>query len=73
VYGYAPTTGHPVQVRDGISGRAAAIGDGRYFAIVIPYCQGRDCNRPAPFAWFQLQTLDASGRVLVTDARDPGM
>jgi hypothetical protein len=40
---------------------------------VIPYCQGRSCNRPAPFAWFQIQTLDASGRVLVTDARDPGM
>jgi hypothetical protein len=73
VYGYAPTTGHPVQVRDRISGVTAAIGDGRYFAIVIPYCQGRSCNRPAPFAWFQIQTLDASGRVLVTDARDPGM
>jgi len=73
VYGYAPTTGHPVQVRDRISGLTAPIGDGRYFAIVIPYCQGRSCNRPAPFAWFQLQTLDASGRVLVTDARDPGM
>lgn len=73
VYGYAPTTGHPTQVRDRISGVTAPIGDGRYFAIVIPYCQGRSCNRPAPFAWFQLQTLDASGNVLVTDARDPGM
>ncbi len=73
VYGYAPTTGHPVEVRDRISGVTAPIGDGRYFAIVIPYCQGRSCNRPAPFAWFQLQTLDASGRVLVTDARDAGM
>jgi hypothetical protein len=73
VYGYAPATGHPVQIRDRISGVTAPIGDGRYFAIVIPYCQGRGCNRPAPFAWFQLQTLDASGRVLVTDARDAGM
>jgi hypothetical protein len=72
-YGYAPTTGHPVAVRDRISGVTVPIGDGRYFAIVLPYCQGRGCNRPAPFAWFQLQTLDASGRVLVTDARDAGM
>jgi len=73
VYGYTPTTGHPEQIRDRISGVTAPIGDGRYFAIVIPYCQGRGCNRPAPFAWFQLQTLDASGRVLVTDQKDPGM
>ncbi len=73
VYGYVPTTGHPVAVRDRISGVTVPVGDGRYFAIVIPYCQGRSCNRPAPFAWFQLQTLDASGRVLVTDARDAGM
>lgn len=73
VYGYVPTTGHPATVRDRISGTKAPVGDGRYFAIVIPYCQGRSCNRPAPFAWFQLQTLDASGRVLVTDQRDPGM
>jgi hypothetical protein len=72
-YGYAPTTGHPVTVRDRISGATARIGDGRYFAIVIPYCQGRGCDRPAPFAWFQLQTLDAAGRVLITDQRDPGM
>jgi hypothetical protein len=73
VYGYVPTTGHPVAVRDRISGVTVPVGDGRYFAIVIPYCQGRSCNRPAPFAWFQLQTLDASGRVLITDARDAGM
>jgi hypothetical protein len=73
VYGYAPTTGHPVKIRDRISGATAPIGDGRYFAIVVPYCQGRSCNRPQPFAWFQLQTLDASGDVLVTDARDAGM
>jgi hypothetical protein len=73
VYGYAPTTGGPVEVRDRISGVTARVGDGRYFAVVIPYCQGRSCNRPAPFAWFQMQTLDASGRVLVTDARDAGM
>jgi hypothetical protein len=73
VYGYAPTTGHPVAVRDRISGVTVPVGDGRYFAIVIPYCQGRSCNRPAPFAWFQLQTVDASGHVLVTDQRDAGM
>jgi hypothetical protein len=73
VYGYAPTTGHPLTVRDRISGVTAPIGDGRYFAIVIPYCQGRGCNRPQPFAWFQIQTLDASGRVVVTDQKDPGM
>jgi hypothetical protein len=73
VYGYAPTTGHPVQIRDRISGVTAPVADGRYFAIVLPYCHGRGCDRPAPFAYFQLQTLDASGRVLVTDERDPGM
>jgi hypothetical protein len=73
VYGYAPTTGHPVEVRDRISGVTAQVGDGRYFAIVIPYCQGRGCDRPQPFAWFQLQTLNAFGRVLITDVRDPGM
>ena len=73
VYGYAPTTGHPVAVRDRISSVTAPVGDKRYFAIVIPYCQGRSCNRPAPFAWFQLQTLDAAGRVLVTDQKDAGM
>jgi hypothetical protein len=73
VYGYAPTTGHPAAVRDRISGVTVPVGGGRYFAIVVPYCQGRSCNRPAPFAWFQLQTLDAAGRVLVTDRKDPGM
>jgi hypothetical protein len=73
VYGYAPRTGHPVRIRDKVSGVTAPIGDGRYFAIVLPYCQGRSCNRPAPFAYFQLQTLDAAGGVLVTDALDPGM
>ncbi len=73
VYGYAPRTGHPVEVRDRISGLTVPVGDGRYFAIVIPYCQGRSCNRPAPFAWFQLQTLDATGQVLVTDVLDAGM
>ncbi len=73
VYGYAPTTGHPVEVRDKISGVTAGVGDGRYFAIVIPYCHGRGCNRPQPFAWFQLQTVYAAGRVLVTDERDAGM
>ena len=73
VYGYAPTTGRPAAVRDRISGVTVPVGDGRYFAIVVPYCQGRACNRPAPFAWFQLETLDAAGRVLVTDQKDAGM
>jgi hypothetical protein len=75
VYGYAPTTGHPVTVRDTVHHVTAPIGDGRYFAIVIPLCKGRaQCSLPLPRpgAGFRLQTLDASGRVLVTDAYDPG-
>ncbi|HSC04310.1 MAG TPA: hypothetical protein VLC49_13345 [Solirubrobacteraceae bacterium] len=40
---------------------------------MIPYCQGGGCNRPTPFAWFQIQTLDAAGRALVADQKDPGM
>ena len=62
-WGYAPSTGHPTEVRDEISGITAPIGDGRYFAIVIPQ------SRPG----FRLQTLDAFGRVLVTDRFDTGM
>lgn len=61
-WGYAPTSGHPVEIRDKISGATVPIGDGRYFAIVIPQ------NRPG----FRLETLDAAGRVLVTDAFDTG-
>jgi hypothetical protein len=75
VYGYVPTTGHPVTVRDNVHHVTARIGDGRYFAIVIPLCKGRaQCSLPVPRpgSGFQLQTLDASGRVLVTDAYDPG-
>lgn len=63
VYGYAPTTGQPVEIRDAVSGATAPIGDGRYFAIVLPQ------HRPG----FRLQTLDAARRVLVTDQFDPGM
>ena len=62
-WGYAPATGHPVEVRDEISGKTAPIGDGRYFAIVMPESR----------SGFRLQTLDASGRVLITDELDPGM
>lgn len=62
-WGYAPSTGHPVEVRDAVSGTIAPIGDGRYFAIVIAQ------NRPG----FRLQTLDAAGRVIVTDRFDTGM
>jgi hypothetical protein len=75
VYGYVPATGHPVTVRDTVHHVAAQIGDGRYFAIVIPLCKGRaQCSLPVPRpgSGFRLQTLDASGRVLVTDAYDPG-
>jgi len=61
-WGYAPRTGHPVEVRDEVSGIIAPIGDGRYFAIAIPQ------TRPG----FRLQTLDAAGRVLVTDRFDTG-
>jgi hypothetical protein len=61
-WGYAPTTGHPVEVRDAVSGTTAPIGDGRFFAIVIAQ------NHPA----FRLQTLDAAGRVLATDRFDTG-
>jgi hypothetical protein len=66
-------TTQPVALRDRISGVTVPVGNGRYFALVVPYCQGRRCNRPAPFVWFELQALDASGRVLVTDRKDPGM
>jgi hypothetical protein len=75
VYGYVPTTGHPVSVRDAVHHVTAPIGAGRYFAIVIPLCKGRaQCSLPLPRpgAGFRLQTLDASGRVLITDAYDPG-
>jgi hypothetical protein len=61
-YGYTPTTGHPVEIRDKVSGATVPIGDGRYFAIVMPQ------NRPG----YQLQTLDRAGHVLVTDQFDPG-
>jgi hypothetical protein len=76
VYGYVPSIGHPVTVRDTVHHVTVQIGDGRYFAMVIPLCEGRaQCSLPLPRpgTGFQLQTLDASGRVLVTDARDPGM
>lgn len=75
VYGYVPATGHPATVRDKVSGVSAPIGDGRYFAIVLPLCKGHTCSLPVPRpgSGFRLQTIDASGRVLVTDAYDPGM
>ena len=82
-YGYAPTTGHPAVIRDVISGATAPVGDGRFFAIVIPMCRGRRClsvrPRPhahrfqIPFRGFRLETLDASGQRLVIDRYDPGM
>jgi hypothetical protein len=71
-YGYAPTTGRPVDIRDKTSGATAPIGDGRYFAIVMPLCKGVACGNPGSFPGYQLQTLDAAGRVLRTDTYDPG-
>jgi hypothetical protein len=81
VYGYVPTTGDPAEVRDRISGASAVVGDGRYFAIVMPLCRGR-ChytsgpppNLSGPLVpGYRLQTLARDGRVLVTDRFDPGM
>jgi hypothetical protein len=76
LYGYVPTTGHPVMVRDRLHGTTAPLGDGRYFAMAIQICKGFRCD-PGPYPdamdYFQLQTLDASGHVLVTDGRDAGM
>ncbi len=71
-YGYAPTNGRPVEIRDKISAATAPIGDGRYFAIVMPLCKGPACSDPGSFKGYQLQTLDAAGRVLITDIYDPG-
>ena len=71
-YGYVPTLGHPVAVRDRVSGATARLGDGRYFAIVTALCKGHGCYTPAP-PGYQLQTLDAAGGVLITDQFDPGM
>ena len=62
-WGYAPTTGNPVEIRDKVSGATVPIGDGRFFAIVLPQ------NSPG----YRLQTLNAAGQVLVTDQFDPGM
>jgi hypothetical protein len=74
VYGYAPTAGHPVTIRDRISGATAAIGDGRYFAIVIPLCRRPGCLHRLTFPrYFQLETLSAAGRVLIRNALDAGM
>lgn len=71
VYGYVPATGHPVEVRDEVSGATAPIGDGRYFAIVMPLCKRSACGTKRP-PGYQLQTLDAGGRVLRTNMFDPG-
>jgi hypothetical protein len=71
--GYAPATGHPVEIRDKVSGATAALGDGRYFAIVMPLCKGARCDRPPQLPGYQLQTLNDLGWVLVTDRFDPGM
>lgn len=61
-WGYAPIAGHRVEVRDEISGATAPIGDGRYFAIVLPQSH----------SGFLLETRDAAGRVLATDRFDTG-
>jgi hypothetical protein len=74
-YGYIPTTGGPVEVRDRISGATARIGDGRYFVIVMPVCKVTcDVTELSPhIRGYQLQTLYRAGHVIVTDAYDPGM
>jgi hypothetical protein len=60
-----------VKIRDRISGITAPLGDGRYFAIIMPLCQVK-CHHGLPTG-FQLQTIDRSGRVLITDEFDRGM
>jgi hypothetical protein len=76
IWGYGPSVGHPVAVRDKFSGVTAPIGDGRYFMIVLPLCGERGVQRCSDYnlnpPTFQLQTLDASGRVLSDGARDRG-
>ncbi len=78
-YGYVPPTGHAVTVRDRVSGATARVEGGRSFAIVMPLCTGLRCgvlNGSAPeprLPGYQLQTLDAAGRVVSTDRFDPGM
>jgi hypothetical protein len=59
-----------------ISGATAPIGDGRYFAIVMPLCKGFACVNPRPHKMppgYRLEALDAAGRVLSVDQFDPGM
>jgi hypothetical protein len=78
-YGFGPTQGKPVKVRDTFSGATAPIADGRYFAIVLPLCHGRvgehedKCQSRPVFHYFRLETLSASGSVLSKAQRDPGM
>ena len=72
-YGYVPTRGNPVEVRDRISGATAPIGDGRYFAIVMPLCKAAECNAPHDPRGYQLETLDSARRVVSKDQFDPGM
>jgi hypothetical protein len=43
VYGRVSPAGHPVEVRDELSGRTARIVAGRYFAIALP---ARSCHLP---------------------------
>jgi hypothetical protein len=77
IWGYGPSTGRPAAVRDKFSGVTAPIGDGRYFIIVLPMCGQHGMPRCSDYSrnppTFQFQTLDASGRVLSTGARDRGM
>lgn len=73
VYGYAPAIGHPAKVRDRLTGATAPIGDGRFFAIVIPLCRHAGCLKRVVFPrGFQLETLNAAGRVLTRNTYDPG-
>jgi hypothetical protein len=77
IWGYGPSVGHPVAVRDRFSGVSAPIGDGRYFIIALPFCGERGVERCTANMnlnppTFQFETLDASGRVLTIGAPDQG-
>jgi hypothetical protein len=72
-YGIVPRVGTPVRVRDSYSGNTTRVIAGRWFAIVIPPASGRriggDARHPLRQLIYRLETLDASGRVLVRAPR----
>jgi hypothetical protein len=69
-YGVAPTHGHPIEVRDAVSGASAPVVNGRYFAIllsgnIVPL-PNKSCSLIYVACWpfVRLQTLNAAGQVL---------